>query len=261
MLIKLITKIKNYLIFKFNYKLHKLLFKQSDLFWKLRSEIILRVKSQEEWYCYNEIFIDEEYDIPIKMTIEKEDCNRALNFLDLGANVGFFTFRVVDLIKRSSRPNKDFNIILIEGSPSTFKELKSRLSEQPELSKKATLLNNLIGYKHGSDLIYECNEHIRNSIFKTEMSKGKNINYLDINSIKETFPEIDLLKCDIEGSELIFLKTYKDDLMLRVKSAVFELHHNFCNPQDCIDLMKNIGFSYHKKLRTSEITSLHYFQK
>ena len=37
-----------------------------------------------------------------------------------------------------------------------------------------------------------------------------------------------LLKCDIEGAELLFLENY-EDLLGKVRNAVFELHHEQCD--------------------------------
>ena len=64
----------------------------------------------------------------------------------------------------------------------------------------------------------------------------------DVN-LDDLFPipiAIDLLKCDIEGAEQIFLNHYPG-LMQRVQSAVFELHSNYCDAKKCIELIQAAG--------------------
>jgi hypothetical protein len=57
-----------------------------------------------------------------------------------------------------------------------------------------------------------------------------------------------LLKCDIEGSELSFLKNYKD-LLYRVKKAVFEFHPTYCDKSQCFDILREAGFTNNKILK------------
>ncbi len=57
----------------------------------------------------------------------------------------------------------------------------------------------------------------------------------------ENTSEIDLLKCDIEGAELLFLENY-EDLLAKVRNAVFELHHEQCDTAKCRAILKKSGF-------------------
>jgi len=51
---------------------------------------------------------------------------------------------------------------------------------------------------------------------------------------------IGLLKCDIEGAELVFLKNYPR-LLERTDIAVLELHPQLCNQEECISLLRAAG--------------------
>jgi hypothetical protein len=53
--------------------------------------------------------------------------------------------------------------------------------------------------------------------------------------------EMDLLKCDIEGAELLFIQSYAD-LLRKVKHAVFELHHDQCDTDKCVGILQELGF-------------------
>ncbi len=57
---------------------------------------------------------------------------------------------------------------------------------------------------------------------------GKPVAYVDLEKIFENVETIDLLKCDIEGSEADLINNY-GDLFKKVKVAVFEFHHELCD--------------------------------
>ena len=64
----------------------------------LQSGLTLNVASKGEWWAYNEIFVNGEYDVPIHTAIKGRSPVGPFVALDLGANVGYFAFRVLDLI-------------------------------------------------------------------------------------------------------------------------------------------------------------------
>ncbi len=65
--------------------------------------------------------------------------------------------------------------------------------------------------------------------------------FIDLSILMEKVGEIDLLKCDIEGAELLFLENY-GDLLGKVRNAVFELHHEQCDTNKCRDILLKSGF-------------------
>jgi len=66
--------------------------------WKLVFGLAIKVKSHAEWKAYNDIFVDREYDVPIKQALASTRHGHTFIFLDLGANVKFFTTRLTELI-------------------------------------------------------------------------------------------------------------------------------------------------------------------
>ena len=67
--------------------------------------------------------------------------------------------------------------------------------------------------------------------------------------------DIDLLKCDIEGSEFSFLDNYSD-LLPRVKMAVFEFHKYGADIDHYRRLLCSYGFRQHAVLRDAALFSI-----
>lgn len=231
-------------------KFNSYLWKRLNLNWWLpASGLQVRVTNLADWTIYNEIFVSGEYDAPIKEALN--NAGDKLNVLDLGANVGFFSFRFIDLLKQSGR-NIPFHMTLIEGSPSIARELERRI-ELNHLSD-LRLINGLVGERQGSAKIAELDFHGQNTIMERG---GKLVDFIDLNTVLDAAP-IDFLKCDIEGAELLFLENYPE-LLKRTRLAVFELHPNKCDSERCISILKESGFSGHKILRDDRETSVHQF--
>ena len=76
--------------------LYQQLFEILDLEYQLNSGVTIRVASQGEWWTYNDIFVNHEYDAAIQTALASRVAERPFAVLDLGANVGYFLLRVVD---------------------------------------------------------------------------------------------------------------------------------------------------------------------
>jgi FkbM family methyltransferase len=174
----------------------------------------------------------------------------------LGANVGFFALRVAHLILQNQELNIPFELTLVEGSPTTYKELESRVLSEPLLSNKVKTVHGLVGEREGSARIFESVYSGWNSLKPVAYkSRSFDVPYINLENLYAQGSEIDLLKCDIEGSELIFLQNYKN-LLFRVKNIVFEFHHNMCDTKYCYEILKEAGFSNHRILSQSSLHSI-----
>ena len=60
---------------------------------------------------------------------------------------------------------------------------------------------------------------------------------------------VDLLKCDVESAELLFLRSYPERLR-NVRAAVIELHPELCNADECLHLLGEYGLARQTVLRT-----------
>jgi len=231
----------------------------------LMSGITVRVENRAEWILYNDIFVDGEYDEPIESVLASAPANRPLEILDIGGNVGFFALRVADRIIRGGNPEVDYRIILVEGSPDVYEELKRRLMAEPVLVNRLTLVHGLVGRRQGSARIFEHSFHANNSLFASNMPGSccsVDVPFVDLLSLYGKIPEIDLLKCDIEGAELLFLESYRE-LLAGVRYAVIEFHHNLCDVSRCFEILEEVGFCNQGQLcsKESTMTSVGFFAR
>ena len=238
--------------------LYQSLYKLLDLENTLPSGITLKVASKGEWWTYNDIFVNGEYDLPILRALEKCPPGTPFRVLDLGANVGYFTLRVVDLL-RQHRPESRMEVTMVEASPKVFGELQARMRLQflPEVAFR--MVNGLVGMRIGSASLQESAIHVKNTIMNIGPRNGQSVEFLDLDQCMEGVHEIDLLKCDIEGAELLFLESY-EGLLAKVNNAVFELHHEICDTRRCSDILRHCGFQ-ETELRATPTFSVNFFSR
>lgn len=205
--------------------------------WTLRSGITLKITNDSDWFVFNEIFTNKEYD-PVFVLFLQSVSDRPL-ILDLGANVGYFTLKVADELIQASF--KQFDIIALEASLINFEVLQNRVA-QPLLNGKVKPLVGLAGHKTGFDSIIYSQQHYGNSITgKGKSTNSTKVHYVNIETIlKDANRPVDLLKCDIEGSEEIFISTYTE-LLKRTNTAVFEFHGGECDIENCRRLLLQSG--------------------
>jgi FkbM family methyltransferase len=222
--------------------------------WRLPSGVEVKVASWAEWVTYNDIFVDGEYDVPIRHAISHADSNAII--LDVGANVGYFALRLSDLWMRE-RPDESFRLIGIEGSPHVFPTLQRRI-RQALLVGKAHYHFGLAGKRSGEARISSSEFHVTNSIVTGDGAHGASVPFIDVSTVVPADTRIALLKCDIEGAEQMFIENYPD-LLRRTDSAVFEFQHDICDAERCIALLKEAGLSHAKQLRECGSTTVDFF--
>jgi FkbM family methyltransferase len=218
----------------------------------------MEVTNRGEWWAYNEIFVDGHYDVPIQAALASRS-SASFVALDLGANVGFFSFRVFDLIRRQGLQNVAPEIAMVEGSPQTFQILERRMQSQSLPAGSIRMVQGLVGQRTGSAVMQESALGMKSTIIGVPRDVGVNVAFVDLNSLMAEKTEIDLVKCDIEGSELLFVENY-GDLLRKTKHAVFELHHHLCDTVKCVRVLEGLGFRQ-KVLQSSEPFSLVYFSR
>jgi FkbM family methyltransferase len=226
--------------------------------WQLPSGVVIEVRSHGDWYIYNEIFVGGEYDLPLRRCIEsaaRPGAPRA-TILDLGANVGFFYLRWLDLWRQAGMPGAAPRFVLVEGVPRTCDELRARLAAQTGPGAEVTVLNNLIGPRNGFGTITDSHVHFGNRL---TTGKGRTVPFLDIIAMFGGKP-IDLLKCDIEGGEQLFLES-QPELLLSTRTAAVELHHAACDTGKCAALLEAAGFSSRRTLRDGGDFSVSYWTR
>jgi len=202
--------------------------------WKLQSGLLIKIENDSDWFVFNEIFTNKEYDKAIQLFLPA--FSKQPLILDLGANVGYFTLRMADELIQAGFDN--YEIVSLEASPSNYISLRNRL-DQPSLKNKVKPFLGLAGYKTGSDKVIHSDQHYGHATHSASTgNKITEVSYLDIEGLlTDTTKNIDLLKCDIECSEEIFLAAYPG-LLKKVNHAVFEFHAGECNIDNCRKLLR-----------------------
>lgn len=228
-------------------RLRKFVWMRLNPSWRLNSGVLIRVLNYNDWIIYNDIFVEGEYDAAIDDLLQdSRDWSRPVQVLDLGGNVGFFTLRLAHLFLRAERAN--FRVTMVEGSPSTYAELRERLgANEEELRDRVTAVHGLVGNRTGEGQIGQSFVHGENTILG-EGSRGARVSFVDLGELAGTWQRIDLLKCDIEGAEELFLGNYAD-LLAKTDRAVLEFHHDKCDIANCRRLLADAGLEPAKIIR------------
>ena len=116
-----------------------------------------------------------------------------------------------------------------------------------------------MGQARGSGIIQESALHVKSTTVNIPAGHGVKVDFVDIDSLMADQPEIDLLKCVIEGAELLFIQNYAG-LLRKVRHAVFELHHDQCDTKECVQTLEVLGF-HQINLRTTNSFSVSLFSK
>jgi FkbM family methyltransferase len=215
----------------------------------LPSGLSVRIANASEWHVYNEVFVDGEYDQPIRLAIDRAIADLATGdpwMLDLGAHAGFFTLRFADLWYRA-RAGHAFHGLSVEGSPSTARHLAVNLS-QVGLNHTCKMVHGLVGARSGQARISRSFRTSMNSIMSRGRLASATVPFVDLTAHVPADARVALLKCDIEGAEQLFLETYPH-LLERVDLAVFELHDHLCDVSRCRALLSSYGLTDQTLLR------------
>jgi FkbM family methyltransferase len=241
-------------------RLHQSILQRLDLELLLTTGVRIKVKSWADWVIYTSIFADNEYDAAIHAAIDQKPMGTPLNVLDVGANVGFFALRVAHLMARTGSDAGNFRITCIEGCPTTYAELVQRLAASPALRDRYRAVHGLAGKLDGTARINAFSYHAMTSLFAHDSARGAEVPFRNLNTLVEPCDSIDLLKCDIEGSEWDVLQNY-GELLRRTQVAVFEFHHDKCSRTACQERLRSLGFDQARTLQEDQYTSLELFER
>jgi len=225
-------------------------FQWLDLTWDLPCALRARLASYDDWVIYNEIFVHGDYDRALCRALDAAAGEaRAVTIVDIGANVGFFTLRAAQQLMQRGMDNRGSRIIAVDCHPESVKEFETRIFSENNLSRMVNLIEGLVGSRTGEATLYG------DSLFRREM-RAVTVPFVDLDPVFAAVPQIDLLKCDIEGSELLFVENYPD-LLRKVQLAVFELHSHLCDTRRCQELLTEYGFTHSEIYRTGDPYSLY----
>lgn len=227
---------------------------------RLSSGVDVRITDHSDWMIYNDIFVQCEYDTAILDTLRSSPgTERDLTIVDLGGNVGFFTLRVADLLKRRDPHAVMPHVVIVEGNPKTYKVLRGTLQRNDLLPENVVAISGLIGERDGVGRITRHAVSGMSTVHGGTVRFTERVHFVDLARVVGG-RRIDLLKCDIEGSEERFISNYPD-VLARTERAVFELHPQFCDVAHCVELLAAAGLERALVLRAHPLYEVRYFTR
>lgn len=205
----------------------------------LESGVRLTVDDHPDWAVLTEIFLDGGYDRPIMDALASAEADQPLRVLDLGANSGLFTLRVIHLA-RLHAPGRAVEVLAVEPGTKPARKFEDRVLGDNDLGASVTLLRGLVGKRAGQAAFSQYPATTTNNVFDDTLT-ASSLPYLDLEAHLDGSP-LDLVKCDIEGSEADFLASYPD-LLNRTRHLIIELHQAFVDYDACDALTEAAGLT------------------
>ena len=205
----------------------------------------VRIRSYSDWCLYNDIFVDGEYDRAIHAAIRHWDRATVFQVVDLGGNVGLFTARVLSLLPAADRSRAE--VLIIEPSSSLLKRQRDLFARQ-DSPPHVRIVRGLVGNRSGKAHLQIQHEQLGNVVTTSAGADTEEVEYVDVEALTRPDAPIALLKCDIEGSEGLFIANYQN-LLRRTKVAVFEFHAPACTVESVTPAFLQLGFGAPEQLR------------
>ena len=163
--------------------------------------------------------------------------------LPSGVNLVVATYGdwIVDRLRQ--RGEGEVAITAVEAHPPWVRELQSRMLESNRVAGQVRIVAGLVGRRSGTARFHE------STIFGA--GAGVEMPYVDRSLALADVPRIDLLECDIEGAEQLFIETYPD-LLRKTRVAVFELHADLCDVAHGKRGLAEAGFTESAVLRAGD---------
>lgn len=230
--------------------LRDFLWRLLDVRWTLRSGLPVRLRGLSDWVVFSDIFVNGEYDPAIEHAYSTLPAGERARILDVGANIGFFALRCLDVAARRGLKWERIELTLIEGSASVFNDLTARMRAWGPAGSAIRVTHGLAGLHEGLGTIEAAGLNCMSRVVPDDGAgpARSRVAYVDLRPYFLESGPVHLLKCDIEGSELTFLDAYRPQLAA-VRSIVIELHHDRCDTRRCMQILEEAGFCNRRMLR------------
>lgn len=240
-------------------RLWRFLTGRMHLRWTLRSGLTAEVRDFADWCTYNEIFVSGEYESALSRLEAAAAPGAPVHVLDLGANTGFFALYAMDRWLR--RPGAGgFHYLGVEAAPETARDLAVRLAQCEARGMQVRVMAGLVGERNGSGQLRMGRESNLNSAMvpaagsEGAWAEGRGVQtlpWVDLVPAVADWPRLDLVKCDIEGSEFAFLGNYLE-LLSRARLLVIEFHHAFGSTEAACESLRAAGWDEVERVRDAE---------
>jgi len=172
--------------------------------------------------------------------------------VDIGANIGFFTFYAHMKFPKSK-------IISVEANPNNFKILQKNINEN-KLSDCVRIFNNVISSSKGKQPFYLSTNPGWSSSYKKRGSENGEMIYLVPLSLSKLFQlnninRVDVLKIDIEGAEYDIL--LNDDFLdnYPIKELFVEVDKNPRDKKYTFSQLMNLLEKHFESINITNIES------
>jgi FkbM family methyltransferase len=161
--------------------------------------------------------------------------------IDLGANIGTFSLACADRFPLITK------IIAVEAAGKTFGRLKENISDN-SLKAKITPLHAAITNHIGKVTFYRAKAHYGSSLISGKVYKCQEQEEVDATTLDQlmkdhALTEVDILKVDVEGSEVEMLKNGLNVLAV-TKFIMIETHENYSHFDQVKEILDPLGFIY-----------------
>ncbi len=171
-------------------------------------------------------------------------------FFDLGANCGFFSLRTLDFFPKAK-------IHAFEPQVKVNNKFKENIRAN-NLQNNISLHQFAIADRNSISTFYENRSPISASLSKEKVSrrtirKKYPVEVISLNWFVEEFsvPSPDILKIDVEGSELDVLKG-STDFLNEISILLIEVHPPICTADQIVDFLHSFAFERNKRLERSQ---------
>jgi len=234
---------------------------------RLRSGLTYPIEGLSDWAVFQEVLVNGAYESAISRVLENT-LEPEFHVLDLGCNVGFFTLYLIDRLVREEQFN--FRFACVDASLQVLETAAKTFAEQPhvKLAGKVHLLHGLVGLREGEAPFNQQSFHAASTRELGEVEvlavgniEGKRryanpnislVPYLDLEAVCPN-GRLVLIKCDIEGAEVDFLRTYPE-LLKRTQFFLVEWHARLISVGEGEGLLRDLGFTcveHHQRGSTS----------
>lgn len=216
---------------------------KSPLKFRTQSNLDVLLHNRSDFQLYQQIFVENVFNFQaIKELIKK---NEPVVF-DLGANCGFFTLRTLDFFPKAK-------IYAFEPQLKVNNKFKETIKAN-NLQDRISLHKFAVAESNSSSTFYENRSPISASLLKDKVSrrtirKKYPVEIISLNWFVEEFnsPFPDILKIDVEGSELDVLKG-STDLLNQISILFIEVHPPICGAKQVEEFLEGFDFKRDQNL-------------
>jgi len=235
--------------------------------WRLPSGLRAVIRSYSDWCCYNEVFVNREYQRPIDALLDH--LRPVATVWDIGANTGFFQLALADQFLQGL-PTGRLNVVQFEGERDNFEVLKRRMAEVSIVSTGKVRVDphhGLVGQRSGNGVLNLSKEGNMNFVSARKnlgmwrtMRGSESVPYIDLSQFLSAGDFIYLIKCDIEGSEFAFIENYPD-VLRKCQRLVIEFHRGFGDIAGAEKRLTEAGLSGREVLREGgDTVTMHFWR-